>query len=217
MSSYCLAPRVGWAPVAGRSLFLDVAADRYLQADGAAHSAMAAWSAGARLSNREQAALSKLVSAGLLVRLETPAPPPLSPTLPVCSLLEEEDRSTTGGPLVSIWRDLLLIRWHLRRGGLGALIEALPSVPATSTGDKDALHQASLQFLRIRRGLPVAPKCLWDSLALLRALSRRGMRPTLVFGAKLDPFAAHCWVQADGVVLNDSVDRTAIFTPLLAV
>jgi hypothetical protein len=36
----------------------------------------------------------------------------------------------------------------------------------------------------------------------------------LVFGAKLNPFAAHCWVQLEDVVLNDRTDNVAVFTPV---
>lgn len=33
----------------------------------------------------------------------------------------------------------------------------------------------------------------------------------LVFGVKLDPFSAHCWVQIGDLLLNDRADQVARF------
>jgi hypothetical protein len=71
----------------------------------------------------------------------------------------------------------------------------------------------SRHFLSARKLVPVPRNCLLDSLALLRWL---GSSPSaaLVFGAKLDPFAAHCWVQAGELLLNDRLETVAAFTPV---
>jgi hypothetical protein len=45
---------------------------------------------------------------------------------------------------------------------------------------------------------------------------RAGIRPTLVFGVSADPFAAHCWVQLDDIVLTGDLDTARQFTPILA-
>ena len=63
----------------------------------------------------------------------------------------------------------------------------------------------------------MAPNCLTDSLALASFLSRRSVSWQLVFGVKLDPFAAHCWLQDDGAVLNDAADSVSTFTPILVI
>jgi hypothetical protein len=59
--------------------------------------------------------------------------------------------------------------------------------------------------------------CLFEALALFEYLMRRGYSPTWVFGVQGAPFAAHCWLQLDNVVLNDSVDHVRGFTPIMAV
>jgi hypothetical protein len=58
---------------------------------------------------------------------------------------------------------------------------------------------------------------LFDSLALVHFLRGFGFHPQWVFGVKLDPFGAHCWVQQDGGLLNDELDRTTLFTPIMVV
>jgi hypothetical protein len=59
--------------------------------------------------------------------------------------------------------------------------------------------------------------CLFESLALSEFLARHGVHPTWIFGVQARPFAAHCWLQRDGSVLNDTVDHVIGYTPIMAV
>lgn len=59
--------------------------------------------------------------------------------------------------------------------------------------------------------------CLFDSLALLLFLSKFGLFPRWTFGVQSEPFAAHCWVQEEDVVLNDTVERVQPYTSILSV
>jgi hypothetical protein len=59
--------------------------------------------------------------------------------------------------------------------------------------------------------------CLFDSLALLDFLSQYTIYPTWVFGVQSEPFAAHCWVQDKDRLLNDTVERVRLYTPVLAI
>ena len=59
--------------------------------------------------------------------------------------------------------------------------------------------------------------CLFESLALSEFLARHGVHPTWIFGVQARPFAAHCWLQLDGSVLNDTVDHVIGYTPIMAV
>jgi hypothetical protein len=59
--------------------------------------------------------------------------------------------------------------------------------------------------------------CLFESLALSEFLARHGVHPTWIFGVQARPFAAHCWLQLNGSVLNDTVDHVTGYTPIMAV
>jgi hypothetical protein len=59
--------------------------------------------------------------------------------------------------------------------------------------------------------------CLLDSLVLLNFLAQHGVFPQWVFGVLADPFYAHCWVQQDQIVFNDSPGLVRGFTPILVV
>src|SRR3546814_13620749 len=56
-----------------------------------------------------------------------------------------------------------------------------------------------------------ADQCLARSIAFRMLAFRLGFAPTLVLGVKLDPFAAHCWVQSEDCVANDSLSRVRCF------
>ncbi|MFZ5683386.1 MAG: lasso peptide biosynthesis B2 protein [Pseudomonadota bacterium] len=71
---------------------------------------------------------------------------------------------------------------------------------------------------RFHRWAPYAPtpaKCLLRSFMLLRLLRRRGFDARWVFGVSTWPFQAHCWLQCDDVVLDDTFERVASYQPLL--
>jgi transglutaminase superfamily protein len=59
--------------------------------------------------------------------------------------------------------------------------------------------------------------CLFDALSLSEFLAGYGVYPRWVFGVQSRPFAAHCWLQLDGVVLNDTVDHVKRYTPIMVV
>lgn len=71
------------------------------------------------------------------------------------------------------------------------------------------------EFHAVRPFIPVPRVCLHDCLALVEWLGGARGGVQLVFGVSAYPFAAHCWVQADGVVLDDHPDSPSRFQPIL--
>jgi hypothetical protein len=59
--------------------------------------------------------------------------------------------------------------------------------------------------------------CLFDALSLCEFLAAYHLYPKWVFGVQSRPFAAHCWLQLDGIVLNDTVDHVKRYTPIMVV
>jgi hypothetical protein len=84
----------------------------------------------------------------------------------------------------------------------------------------DPVHVASLvqEFVRMRTLFYSArQKCLFNCLVLLEFLAYFRVFPTLVVGVTTFPFKAHSWLQAGRVVLTDSPESTAEYTPILVV
>ncbi len=59
--------------------------------------------------------------------------------------------------------------------------------------------------------------CLRDSLTVVEFLARYQVFPTWAFGVRVNPFAAHSWVQDGDVVLNDDVKNVNKFTPIMTI
>jgi len=59
--------------------------------------------------------------------------------------------------------------------------------------------------------------CLRDSLTVVEFLARYDVFPTWVFGVRMEPFAAHSWVQEGTIVLNDTVKHVNTFIPIMAI
>ncbi len=59
--------------------------------------------------------------------------------------------------------------------------------------------------------------CLFNSLVLIEFLARHELFPQWVFGVQARPFAAHCWVQHEGVVFNDTLDHVRRYAPIMAI
>jgi hypothetical protein len=84
--------------------------------------------------------------------------------------------------------------------------------------DEGTARQGVSLFYQLRPFLFSAHgACLFDSLALTLFLRRLGVFPRWIFGVRTGPFAAHCWLQHEHTVLNDSVDNVRSYTPIMLV
>jgi hypothetical protein len=216
MAYFRLPDHLGVCEVDGQVLMLDLRRDRYLALDSGAARAMRRWRDGsARLE--EDPELDRLLHSGMLMTTTLPqldrwraCAVPRRSLLDIASLSPRSGLPALPEVAASLWQARILLK---RRGLEHAVRQCRP---AMSVGTTDPLlHVAA--FRAARRLLPTPPNCLADSLALSRFLSRRNVASVMVFGVKLDPFAAHCWLQQDDVILNDAADAVATFTPIMAV
>lgn len=118
--------------------------------------------------------------------------------------------------IAKTWGLTLATSIALRRRPLAALL--MRTDDGGSAGD-DPVLQSDLArtFDAARSFVPIARRCLLDSLALRRWLEMEGQHVRLVFGVKEAPFSAHCWLQNETAILNDHYDEVSRFTPILAV
>ena len=58
--------------------------------------------------------------------------------------------------------------------------------------------------------------CLSESLCLKIFMSRYRLYPSWVFGVRMKPFEAHCWLQDGGLVFNDTVAYVKDFTQIMS-
>ena len=86
-----------------------------------------------------------------------------------------------------------------------------------STQGHSLLARGVGEFNHWRPFFPRDYLCLFDSLALFDLLIRRGVRVDWVYGVQAEPFEAHCWLQTGDLLVNDTLERTAPFMPILVV
>ncbi len=214
-----LADHLSYCVASNRVIFLDHRSQRYFCLGPLAERAVFTLLEGATPIREEEQALEALLAQGVLVpggaelasqgcgmRLpRTELLPSVSPSLARC--------------LQALWTLLLTMLW-LRMGRLGILLGRFrTSKRRRCRRDPAPGSLAAIQAGYERTRLILSPEnqCLPRSIALATTLARAGHRPDLVFGVMARPFAAHCWVQLDGVVLNDRVDHVGSFTPILVI
>ena len=83
--------------------------------------------------------------------------------------------------------------------------------------DAVTVVEMSKQFDAIRIWIPRPYVCLFNSLCLIRFMLRRGVCSELVFGVRARPFAAHCWVEASGLILDPGGEDCSTFAQIARV
>ena len=198
----------------GRLILLDEARDRYFAVPDASMAVVEAWLNAADGSDVPGPLANWLgnTSRGRLtnqLRIDVAPPTPTVAHAAGAGVDLSGIFSVTRTILVS-WillrtRKLHRILAH-HRGGRAAAILLEPS----------ALVDFAQRFANARRWCPIKRNCLLDSLAFDRWMAHP-RNAQIVFGVVAKPFEAHCWVQSESIVLNDSYDRVSRFEPILTV
>lgn len=108
---------------------------------------------------------------------------------------------------VAVWRDL-------RRNPIERVVERLRAGAAASRpgATSSTVPEATRLGWIVVRSLSILPgdtRCLRRSLVLMRLLGRRGIPARLVIAARSEPeFAAHAWVECEGVPVLAPMDST---------
>jgi hypothetical protein len=206
---------------------MDLAHGNYLALDIADARLLEHWVRGWPIpgpEQREPEVLKQLIAEGLLT--QDPArgrnnPAPVSAIPPVATLLD-----AASGPvrvrahhvyrfLLTVGASLLALRWwSLKR--IVAHVGARKARAGAFDLDKARELIAVFEYL-----YPVFfgsnKACLRNSFLLLEFLARYGIFPDWVFAVRATPFLAHCWLQHQGLVLNDHMNSTACLTPIMVV
>jgi hypothetical protein len=213
---------LSWCDVDGHLVFLDIAQDRYFRL---AHNLEMALRCFLARQDVPAEQLDMLVVKGILVNGQHPGGNAQISDIPrpTRSAIELTTMSDSRGPGFATMIEVAAIVWSVRRQLRHRTLKAIVEDAAAYRNGRTASHVASTadnlldaasQFACARRYVPVEPRCLLDSLSLLRFLSRRGLPARIVFGVTLAPFAAHCWVQVGDIVLNETLSDANAHTPI---
>jgi hypothetical protein len=202
------APEVHHACVGRDAVLLDVRGDGYhCLPDGASLCRRLAQGRRVPITG----AVKALIGAGL-IGAEPSSPLPAPPSRPIRSVIHRPrrlDLLRDLGPALGAVREVRAAR----RGASLSPYVTLGGVEPRD--DAEAAIEAGRRFWALMPYLPIEGECLVRSAMLIRFLRRHGLRADWVFGVRLCPFTAHCWVQVEDVCLNDDVERLVAYTPIM--
>ena len=199
-------------------VLLDVRQDRYFLVPGALASLVTDWLRSAEPAAPPQAFAALMRESGILEEGEACAAAPVAKTVTIPVTLEMSTPPARVGPVsrLDIAKTIGSTRIALRLLPLASVLCRYRDRPVANRREGVDPVALAHRFTSARRFSPLTRQCLRDSLALGTWLKDQGVAPTLVFGVAAPAFSAHCWVQQDAAILNDSFDRVSRFTPILA-
>jgi hypothetical protein len=233
MSQYFLPPNIYVGYRDGSFVFLNLNLDEYILVNGHAAEALLALSSppddtrSPPPADAARAALAPLITGGLLTIDATQGKPLriTHPAQPHECLLDSDEAANvaiTANDVLNFYIACSMAAFALRFTHLSKIVARIERAKSR--------HQAHLEepdlqkskylcakFQKMRYFFPKDYVCLYDSLALIEFLARYQVFPTWVFGIKLEPWGAHCWIQADEYTFNETVEEAVRYTPIMAI
>lgn len=209
-------------------VFLDLKQDDYTLVCGPAADALRALanSDASQSSTPPDDPLSELERGGLLTKAHG-AGRPFAPTdidPGVEPLVDFDELLAARTHLTDWWNFLaacmtasLRLKWHPIERTVGSVARRKVSRATRRSLDIDEARRLTAVFHRLRRLFPSNYMCLFDSLALIQFLARYDIHPTWIFGVKLEPWQAHCWIQHGPFTFNERAENVASYTPIMAI
>lgn len=201
---FSLRPAVRACLDQGAVVFLDLRRDRYFAVEhGRAPEIVGVCDGG------DGAAAPSLLARNLI---EPFAGAPMPPEQGRSALMGELDPQAylTATVTASDWTRMLYAcaraAYALRRRRLDLTFDSLEGCVSKPARASAPTSDATAKFELMRPWYPYRRVCLFDSLALMHFLLAAGRSPRLVMGVRARPFSAHCWVEEDGVCLNDAAE-----------
>lgn len=208
--------------VEDRSIFLDLARDRYFALPAKLEAAFRHAIESPCDSAVAPDDAERLIRAGILEAVDgdqKPAPP-ASPIAPASDRISTASASKASLTLVvqvvlTQLMALLVVRIFPLRV-IARQLERLNSGESRMDSDRTtdrlvAAYRVASMFIKAEGN------CLPRTLAFVWLARRRRCDAHLVIGVRINPFSAHCWAQRGDVVLNDQLDRAILFRPILRV
>lgn len=222
--AYQLRENLSFCRVDDGLIFLDLDADRYFRLTVPLEAAFLDYLQG---EGHRNAVIETLVRHNLLIAVDStahrlPEALPPRPSQSALELLGVRD-ATASFAVLEVFATVCYVQLQLKIGRISGLLATIATYrdrtaskqPFRHSSDLDAeLLGAVHMFRRSRPYVPIDTCCLLDSTSLIAFLARRRIAASLVFGVTNRPFAAHCWVQREDWVLNDTVGNALAHTPI---
>lgn len=229
MNEYLLPAHVHVCRRGDAFIFIDLKQDDYTLVNGEVATALRAWLAmdAADASMRtSDSSLRELLEGGLLTT-NASAGKRLAITqveLATEQLLDPESIPSVRVTLTDLRRFFaacvtaaIRLRWGHLENTVAAVARRKARHASHELTDMAKARELTAIFYKLRTFFPFNYLCLFDSLALIEFLARYRVFPTWIFGVKLEPWAAHCWIQQGSFAFNEGIEEAAGYTPIMAI
>lgn len=211
--AYKLKPALSYCVIDERCYFLDLDDNRYFAFSGELNSFFLACARDACLSVDERIA-QELERRTLLTRGE--APTQISPfQVAAPNVVVEPSCGSLYLAVRAVHAYLLAVRC-IKTAALRGASGLLRREQLRRVSRPHSLIDIAAGISRAKRWLGAHDRCLQWSVATALLLLRNGYQAKVVLGVCAKPFTAHCWVQVEEVLVSDSLERVAMFTPVAA-
>jgi hypothetical protein len=207
-----LGPDVYMALVDGDLVFLDGRRDGYSCITRAEAPAVLAALTGSAARTETPEVVQELREAGLLIDGPPAGFHPAVPDPVVGDFRDLADTKLPVTPATLLRLAAAVVEGAARSRARPSRWLSLPRRERNAASSRAAT--LALQFDRLRPLIPRSGRCLPNSLMLLAYLRRHGISAQIVVAVRSFPFEAHCWVQHNGVVLNDTVEHVSWYVPI---
>lgn len=230
---YAISERAYTCVASGHIVFLDLAHDKYLCLDLETTAALLPYLQGRSFVIRDPLLPGRAPGAGVsdtlaelqqrnlitLVPLHQTVPGVERIALPTRSISApagDEYHCTPAAAckiFLAVTRSAVRLRWRTLAKTIAYVTQRRDSAAVfrSAVGPETLLQR----FASCRSRFGATDACLFNSLVLLDFLACHGLYPKLVFGVRMRPFHAHCWVQHEDTVLGDTLERVGQFTPIM--
>lgn len=209
------------------SVVLDVRRDKYFLLGSRLGDKVETLANRSDQDERKRAVLADLVACGVLSSETLDAPLNFEASEEICmprrtAIPTRGNGLGLGGSILqtaSVLRALFDIDHSLRTRPFRDTIERLRKARRLAFTRRQSLDDQRIldAFYAARPWFPIHPICRLDAPALALHFWRQGGDARLVFGVRVNPFAAHCWTQIGETALNEPSDKLLQYSPIMIV
>jgi Transglutaminase-like superfamily len=197
-------------------VFLDISYGRYFVLSGANNATFADWLAGQKVQSDAQ---NQLLASGIFIRSEASDELNQGVNIDIPEMCLSHSAVAEMRMTLRAVVELRRAKASVKRDKLPDIIAALrlePS-PTSAISAFRVAERVSAALQRAGRIISTRDACLAKSISAMRMLSGFDSSAKLVFGVRLHPFMAHCWVQNEYGLITDHFDHVESFTPILVI
>lgn len=215
---YNLREGLSFCEIDQQFIFLDTINSRYFTLSATANAVFSCW---INNQNLRPETLDPLHAVGILICAPNEAflPDACQIAIPQLSYLDGEpaDLRQVARAVGFLTRANITVRRHQLANIISFINQRKLANADCPAGDRHINLQVGSALQTAQWLISTQDSCLAKSIAAMWMLSGRDDYAKMIFGVRMHPFMAHCWVQNEQGLITDRFEDVETFTPILVV